>query len=120
MDERMAQDDLPFAPASERNRQPILDALEPRMPASGRLLEIGAGTGQHAVFMAPRFPGLAWLPTDRDVVLDGLGGIEHRLLGEVADARPLGGKGLSRDVLLEAAIFRLERFASCLRQLRRH
>ena len=72
MDERLSRDELPFSPASERNRQPILDALAPRMPETGRLLEIGAGTGQHAVFMAPRFPGLAWQPTDREVVLDGL------------------------------------------------
>ena len=63
---------LPFVPASERNRQPILDALRPRLPAGGTLLEIGAGTGQHAVFMAPRVHPLNWLPTDRPEVLPSL------------------------------------------------
>lgn len=63
---------LPFAPASERNKRPILDALSGRMPARGLLLEIGAGTGQHATFMAPRFPEIEWLATDRAESLDGL------------------------------------------------
>lgn len=68
----MSEPVLPFAPASERNREPILDALRPRMPSRGRLLEIGAGTGQHAVYMAPAFPGIRWLATDRDDELPGL------------------------------------------------
>lgn len=63
---------LPFSPASERNRGPILEALLPRMPACGRLLEIGAGSGQHAVYMAPHFPHLEWLATERSEALPGL------------------------------------------------
>ena len=55
---------LPFAPASERNKHPILDQLLCLLPASGRLLEIGSGTGQHAVFFAARFPGLVWQATE--------------------------------------------------------
>jgi SAM-dependent methyltransferase len=72
MDERFSREELPFSPASERNRVPILEALEPRLSGPGRLLEIGSGTGQHAVYMAPRFPELEWLPTDRAEVLPGL------------------------------------------------
>jgi SAM-dependent methyltransferase len=63
---------LPFAPASERNKRPILDRLLDILPARGRLLEIGAGTGQHAVFFAPRFPGLQWVTSDRPEVIEGL------------------------------------------------
>lgn len=55
---------LPFAPAAERNAAPILEALRGRLPAGGRVLEIGAGTGQHAVAFTAALPGLRWLPTD--------------------------------------------------------
>lgn len=64
--------DLPFAPASERNKRPILAALRGVLPARGRLLEIGAGTGQHAVFLAPRFPELSWQTSERRHELAGL------------------------------------------------
>lgn len=64
--------ELPFCAASDRNRHPIHGALDSRLPANGRLLEIGAGNGQHAVFMAPRFAGLDWLPTDCAEMLNGL------------------------------------------------
>ena len=64
---------LPFSPASERNKQPIFEALRPRLPETGRLIEIGAGTGQHAEFMAPQLPGIQWLATDREPELPGLG-----------------------------------------------
>lgn len=57
--------DLPFVAASERNKGPILEVLQARLPTDGTLLEIGAGTGQHAVYMAPRVRPLNWLPSDR-------------------------------------------------------
>jgi cyclopropane fatty-acyl-phospholipid synthase-like methyltransferase len=45
--------------------QPILDILEQIITSDDRrLLEIGAGSGQHAVFMAPHFPQVEWFPTD--------------------------------------------------------
>lgn len=54
-----------FSEAAERNKNPILAVLK-EVIAEGdrRLLEIGAGTGQHAIHMAPQFPHLAWFPTD--------------------------------------------------------
>lgn len=55
-----------FAPATERNRQPIFDVLRRVLPATGTLLEIASGTGEHAAFMAPRLPDLVWQPTDPD------------------------------------------------------
>jgi hypothetical protein len=54
------------APATLRNREPILDVLTRWLPPTGRLLEISSGTGEHAAFLAPRFPGLVWQPTDVD------------------------------------------------------
>ena len=81
---------LPFSPASERNREPILAAMAPRLAEAGRLLEIGAGTGQHAVFMASALRGWQWLPTDRAAVLDTLGQRLHAEATEnVATARAL-------------------------------
>jgi len=53
------------APATLRNREPILAVLRRVLPAEGLLLEIASGTGEHAAFMAPRLgPGLIWQPSD--------------------------------------------------------
>ena len=57
-----------FAPATERNREPIREVLARVLPASGVVLEIASGTGEHAVHMARAFPQLAWQPTDPDEV----------------------------------------------------
>ncbi|MBW2686148.1 MAG: DUF938 domain-containing protein, partial [Deltaproteobacteria bacterium] len=47
-----------FAPAAERNRQPILDVLRRVLPPAGLVLEIASGTGQHAIFFAEHLPKL--------------------------------------------------------------
>lgn len=52
------------SPAAERNQAPILAQLQRLLPAQGRLLEIAAGTGQHAVHCAAALPGWIWQPTD--------------------------------------------------------
>jgi SAM-dependent methyltransferase len=54
------------APATERNREPLLAVLREVLPQQGTLLEVASGTGQHAVFFAQAFPGLSWQPTDMD------------------------------------------------------
>ena len=56
----------PTSAAAERNKSAILALLQTLLPASGRLLEIAAGTGQHAVFCAPGLPGWQWQPSDPD------------------------------------------------------
>jgi hypothetical protein len=47
-----------------RNREPIAEVLADWLPASGLVLEIASGTGEHAVFFAERFPKLEWQPSD--------------------------------------------------------
>lgn len=54
------------APATERNRAPILTVLESALPASGTVLEVAAGTGEHAAIFAPRLAPRLWLPSDPD------------------------------------------------------
>jgi Protein of unknown function (DUF938) len=53
-----------FAPATERNREPILAVLRRVLPASGLILEIASGTGEHASFFAPQLAPRYWLPSD--------------------------------------------------------
>ena len=54
------------APAAGRNVGPIGDVLEQWLPATGLVLEIASGTGEHALAFARRFPALLWRPTDPD------------------------------------------------------
>lgn len=54
------------AAAALRNREAILEALRGILPARGRVLELGSGTGEHAVFLAAALPGLEWQPSDPD------------------------------------------------------
>jgi SAM-dependent methyltransferase len=54
------------APAALRNREPILEVFRRHAPAQGLVLEIAAGSGEHAVWMAGALPHLRWLPTDPD------------------------------------------------------
>lgn len=54
----------PFSQAAENNKGPILDVLKQHCQAPGILLEVGAGTGQHAAWLAAQLPHLRWQPSD--------------------------------------------------------
>ncbi len=56
---------LDFA-ATKRNRAPMLEHLRAWLPADARVLEVAAGSGQHAVFFAAQLPGVVWQATDPD------------------------------------------------------
>jgi hypothetical protein len=82
------------APATLRNREPIAEVLVRELPASGTLLEIAAGTGEHAVFFAGRFSGLGWQPTDPS----------PEALASIAAYRDeYAGGNLAQPLLLDAA-----------------
>lgn len=62
----------PFAPACERNRDPILSVLRSHFADRRHVLEIGSGTGQHAVHFAAALPHLVWQTSDRAEHLPGI------------------------------------------------
>lgn len=84
------------APAAERNRGPILDVLRRVLPASGSVLEIASGTGQHVVHFAQGLPALRWQPSDPDaharrsiaawIAYTGLPNVAEPLAFDVRDA----------------------------------
>jgi SAM-dependent methyltransferase len=63
---------LPDAPSCERNREPILQVLREHFAGRRRVLEIGSGTGQHAVHFAAAMPWLQWQCSDRAENLSGI------------------------------------------------
>ena len=62
----------PFADACERNRGPILEVLRDHFADRHHVLEIGSGTGQHAVYFAAALPHLTWQTSDVDSNLPGI------------------------------------------------
>jgi cyclopropane fatty-acyl-phospholipid synthase-like methyltransferase len=56
---------LPLSAASERNKDPILEVLRIRFADRTQVLEIGSGTGQHAVYFARALMHLTWHPTEQ-------------------------------------------------------
>jgi SAM-dependent methyltransferase len=63
---------LPYSEACERNKDPILAVLRAGFARSHRVLEIGSGTGQHAVYFARELPQLRWQPSDTGEYSDAL------------------------------------------------
>lgn len=61
-----APDARRFAPATQRNREPLLAVLRRVLPAAGTVLEVASGSGEHAVYFAAEFPSLTWQPSDPD------------------------------------------------------
>ena len=62
----------PFAPACERNQSYILDVLQLEFAGIDSVLEMGSGTGQHAVYFAKALPYLTWQTSDRADYLPGI------------------------------------------------
>lgn len=62
----------PFYESSEQNKEPILKVLRQMLVEPGSVLEIGSGTGQHAVHFAKNLPHLIWQPSDVAQYLPGI------------------------------------------------
>ncbi len=67
---------LVFSEACERNKDPFLSSLREHFAAIGYVLEIGSGTGQHAVYFGEHLPYLVWQASD---LPENLAGISQRL-----------------------------------------
>jgi hypothetical protein len=81
----MPNDELPFSPAAERNKAPILAALRQVLPPEAAVLEIASGTGQHAAHFAASQPGWTWQPSDAEAAA--LPGITRRC-ASLANVQP--------------------------------
>jgi len=90
--------DRPDAPAAVRNRDAILQVLRHELEGELRVLEIGSGTGQHAIHFAASLPGLTWQTSDRGqnhdgirqwIASSGLGNVLDPILLDVSDAADL-------------------------------
>ncbi len=100
----------PFSQACENNRGPILAVLQRVLAERRRVLEVGSGTGQHAVYFAPRLPHLVWQTADLEVNHPGINAwIDDcpaanlcRPLALNADQRPWSMNGYQPDALFTA------------------
>jgi cyclopropane fatty-acyl-phospholipid synthase-like methyltransferase len=63
---------LPFSQACENNKDPILSIINTIFSISTHLLEIGTGTGQHAIHFAKHLPHLTWQTSDQNLYLEGI------------------------------------------------
>ena len=94
--------------ACERNKEPIRRILAESFAHSRKVLEIGSGTGQHAVHFAAHFPHLVWQPSDTGEYLTGLReriaheGTENLLAPLELDVRELPWKMEPADALFTA------------------
>ncbi|MED5355903.1 MAG: DUF938 domain-containing protein [Pseudomonadota bacterium] len=58
-----------YSQAAENNKAPIADIMGKHLPPDASVLEIGSGAGQHALHMSHAFPGITWLPSEREAVV---------------------------------------------------
>jgi len=62
-----------YSQAAENNKAPITDIMGRHLPHDAFVVEIGSGAGQHALHMSHTFPGITWLPSEREAVVPILG-----------------------------------------------
>jgi len=62
----------PYSESCDQNREAILDVITPIFSPVKQVLEIGSGTGQHAVYFAEKMPHLTWYTSDRQPYLNGI------------------------------------------------
>lgn len=93
----------PHAPSCDRNREPILAVLREHFMDRSRVLEIGSGTGQHAVHFAGALPHLTWQASDRRENLAGIGAwLDEAALANTPDPLELDVEGTWPDRIYDA------------------
>ena len=58
-----------YSQAAENNKAPIADVMAKHLPPDASVLELGSGAGQHALHLSHTFPGITWLPSEREAVI---------------------------------------------------
>lgn len=109
------------SPAAERNREVILAELQRLLPASGLLLEIASGSGQHAAHCSPGLPGWQWLPSEAHPALlpsirawcAGLEGVCAPIVLDVLQAPPWPGVPERVDAMFCANMIHAAPWACC-------
>jgi predicted O-methyltransferase YrrM len=108
------------APATARNREPILGVLARVLPDAGLVLELASGTGEHAVFFARALPGVRWQPTDRDptalasiAAYRAEAGLANLLLPLALDAADEAWPVVQADAIVSINMIHISPFASC-------
>ncbi|MCH8537916.1 MAG: class I SAM-dependent methyltransferase [Alkalimonas sp.] len=82
--------DLPYSQACENNKKPILSVIKPAFARCKRVLEVGSGTGQHAVYFASELPHLLWQCSDQPAYLPDLQRrLQHQAASNLPAALPL-------------------------------
>jgi SAM-dependent methyltransferase len=66
LEERHSEASRLHSPSTARNRHAIASTLAPHLPTSAAVLEIGSGTGEHAVTVCQARPDISWQPSDPD------------------------------------------------------
>ncbi|WP_137297397.1 DUF938 domain-containing protein [Psychromonas sp. SP041] len=101
----------PFSQASENNKKPILNLLTSLFASNKHVLEIGSGTGQHAVFFAEHLTHLTWQTSDLPINHSGinqwldesaLANIEKPIIVDLNENWPIPNKALPIDALFTA------------------
>ncbi|SHI49044.1 Protein of unknown function [Malonomonas rubra DSM 5091] len=94
-----------YSESCERNREPILDVLRQELAETTDVLEIGSGSGQHALFLSVELPHLQWQPSERPKLIDDLRGNLRQAAENVVPAAELDVTRLPWAVESFAAIF---------------
>jgi len=89
----------PFSQSSENNKDHILLVLKDAFRDANSVLEIGSGTGQHAVHFALDLPHLNWQPSDLEINLSGIGlWLDEARLSNIREPVLLDVNNLPREV----------------------
>lgn len=66
------QTSKPYSESCDQNREPILEVIQPLLKERETILEVGSGTGQHAVYFAKKMPHLNWQTSDQPIYHEGI------------------------------------------------